>query len=222
MYSEAYDTYDSTNTILSLGSDGFVRKTAARKALEGLGPKRIIDIATGTGDTALEIALLAKKEKIKAEIIGLDTNSRMLGVAKKKIKSSGINGVRFWIGDALHTGFGPNGFDVVISSFSIKNFNDLEMFSRESYRILKKGGRFIVTDISRPESAFGNAVFEVYTGYMKLVGILANRKLYRWLPGSTADFDRSEFVKIVRKSGFSDIKIEEFLFGIAYMLTCRK
>lgn len=219
MYSEAYDTYDSTNHVLSFFADSALRKRAAEYIIASE-PSRVIDIATGTGDTAIEIARLGKERGIVLEVIGLDANTEMLKVANDKLRKAKLDNIEFKVGNAFALKYKDGSFDAVTCSFAIKNFGDLDRFIGEAQRVLKKGGKLLIIDISKPDGSLNRAAFYVYLAYMKIVGAVAGKELYRWLPGSTNSFDRAAFVKMLRKRNFSEIKIKESFFGIAYILTC--
>lgn len=221
MYTEAYKSYDFTNHILSFFGDSSIREAAAEEIIR-LKPHKIIDVATGTGDMAINMAKLSREQGLDADITGLDINPNMLKVAKAKAKKAGLRNVRFEIGDILHLRYPDSYFDAVSCSFSVKNFGDLDKFAIEAYRILKKHGTLLIADISMPEGIFKKIIFYFYLSYMRVIGFTTGKELYKWLPGSTAQFNRANFIKILRRNGFANLKKDEFFFGIAYILTCNK
>ncbi len=219
MYTEAHRDYDSTNSLLSFHTDSKIRKDAARMAI-GVHPSKVLDVATGTGDLAIYISEFAKRSNVNAKVVAIDTNHDMLGIAKSKAAES-TTSVEFEVGDVYNIKY-PNGyFDVVTCSFAVKNFEVQERAIQEVRRVLKKGGTFIIVDISKPKGLLGGTAFGIYWMYMWLFGVFTRKKLYKWLPGSTSDFDRDKFVETIRKNGFGEIGIKEFLFGIAYIINCR-
>ena len=221
MYSEAHKSYDATNRLLSFNTDNMIRERAANAILSS-NPSNVLDIATGTGDLAMLIAKYAKKKGLKTKVTGIDTNAGMLSVAREKASRNAARNVVFESGNALGLKYRTGTFDAVVCSFALKNFDSQERFLGEVRRVLKSNGTFVLIDISKPESALGSIGFWFYMRYMGLFGIATGKKLYKWLPKSTAEFSRKEFIKRVKEEGFREVKVREYLLGISYMLTCRK
>lgn len=221
MYSEAHMSYDSTNRFLSFNTDSGLRRLAAEEALRE-GPHRILDIATGTGDMAINMAKLVKEQRLGTDIIALDANEDMLRVARAKSRKERTTMIDFVVGDALELDYPAGYFDSVTCSFSIKNFGYLNRFAREAHRVLKNNGRLVILDMSIPNGALRRFVFRIYLNYMNFVGFIAGKKLYRWLPKSTREFNRRSLIDVLDKSSFSDIKVREFHFGMTYILVCSK
>ncbi len=221
MYSEAHKSYDATNRLLSFNTDNIIRKRAAEAILSS-NPSNVLDIATGTGDLAILTARYANEKGLKTKVTGIDMNAGMLGVAREKASRNGIKNVVFEKGNALGLKYRTGYFDAAVCSFALKNFDSQERFLKEANRVLKSNGTFVIIDISKPSSMTGRLAFGVYTKYMEMFGILTGKKLYQWLPGSTAGFNRNNFVKLIKAAGFRSIRINEYLFGISYMLICRK
>ncbi|MDE1861073.1 MAG: class I SAM-dependent methyltransferase [Candidatus Micrarchaeota archaeon] len=221
MYSQAHRGYDSTNRILSFFRDSSLRRLAAGMTLES-DPSIVADLATGTGDTAIFTRRIAKERGLDTEVVGIDANADMLRVATEKAKNAGLSGIKFVKANVYKLPYGSGHFDAVSCSFSVKNFNDIDGFLKEAHRVLRRNGALVILDTSMPGTGFGRLAFYVYFAYMKLIGALAQKELYRWLPGSTAAFDRRRFIGKIRRGGFSSVRVSEFLFGIAYIVRCRK
>lgn len=218
MYSEAHDSYDLTNHLLSFFADSSMRRMVAKEIL-GHNPKRVLDIATGTGDTAI---ITAKLGGASVDVTAIDANRLMLSTATEKACKAGVRNVHFRKGDAMRLGY-PNGyFDAVSITFALKNMESLERFAAESYRVLRKGGRLVIADISMPKGGFNRLMFNVYSGYMGIVGRMTGKKLYKWLPGSTRAFDKDSFMELMKKRGFTRTREHDRLFRIAYILTYTK
>jgi demethylmenaquinone methyltransferase / 2-methoxy-6-polyprenyl-1,4-benzoquinol methylase len=220
MYSEAKESYDLTNHLMSFYTDSILRKIAADRLLRSR-PIKVLDIATGTGDTALIIAEKARRRGLDVRITAIDANEGMVKVSQDKARRKNLRNLRFERGDALKLRYPSGYFDAVICTFALKNFKSVEKFAAESRRVLKNGGTFVLLDISAPSSPHGRAAFYVYYNYMKLFGAVTGKKLYRWLPESTKESDRDEVIGLIRER-FGDVRRHEFLSGIAYMLVCRK
>ncbi len=221
MYSEAHRSYDLTNRFLSFNTDSIIRKKAA-EAIISTTPSNVLDIATGTGDLAILTARLANEKGSKTKVTAIDMNANMLSVAKEKAKQQRINNILFEKGNALGLKYRTGSFDAVVCSFALKNFDSQEKFLKEVHRVLKNNGMFLLIDISKPDSSFGRLAFWIYMRYMQLFGVITGKRLYKWLPGSTAGFNRKKFINEVNRSAFKDIIVKEYIFGISYMLTCRK
>ena len=217
MYSEAHNSYDITNHVLSFFTDTKMRRRAAEEVLKN-NPGRVLDIATGTGDTALFVAQMNKK----TNVIAMDANTLMLSTAEEKACRMGIENAHFEKGDAMKLKYPSNTFDAVICTFATKNMPSLDKFASESYRVLRKNGKLVIADISAPDAAFNMFMFNMYMLYMRAIGSLTGKKLYKWLPGSTSAFDKKKLMRILEKNSFRNMHIKEFLFGIAYIITYTK
>ena len=145
MFDTISKNYDGLNRVISFGIDVKWRK----KVLQLVGqknPKRILDIATGTGDLAIMMAEL-KPEKI----VGLDISSGMLEVGTQKIASENLsNLIEMVLGDSENIPFEDNSFDAITVSFGVRNFENLEKGLKEIFRVLKPGGIFVVLETAVP------------------------------------------------------------------------
>ena len=149
MFDGIAPTYDFLNHALSMGIDRGWR----RKAVEALGkyaPKRVLDIATGTGDFAI---LLGKMLKPK-QIIGADIIEGMMEVARRKVAalSSELQGteISFQKEDCLHLTFPADSFDAVTVAYGVRNFQDLDAGLSEMHRVLKPGGHLLIVELATP------------------------------------------------------------------------
>ncbi len=217
MYSEAHESYDLTNHLLSFFTDSSVRKRAANEVLKTR-PGKVLDIATGTGDTAMLVAKAAQARGQKVAVTAMDANIRMLSTARAKARKEGLVNVHFEEGDSSSLRYPDGSFDAVVCTFALKNL-DIERFASESYRVLRKNGILVIADISAPQGLLNRAMFRIYLGYMGLFGWLTGKKLYKWLPGSTNSFDKSKFLKVLSAKRFHKARSSEFFFGITYILT---
>ncbi|MGI9543239.1 MAG: ubiquinone/menaquinone biosynthesis methyltransferase, partial [Cyclobacteriaceae bacterium] len=134
MFNTISKRYDLLNHLLSLGIDIIWRKKAI-KLLRKKPSSHILDIATGTGDFAIE-ALALNPEKV----IGVDISEGMLAMGREKIRKKGLeNKIELRLGDSEKLLFEDNKFDAVIVSFGVRNFEDLERGLKDMYRVLKEG-----------------------------------------------------------------------------------
>ncbi len=146
MFDNISGNYDFLNHFLSLGIDIIWRKKAI-KQLTKLQPKLILDIATGTGDFAIE-ALALNPDKV----IGVDISKGMLEVGKQKMKKKKLDHkIELHLGDSEGLLFPDNNFDAVIVSFGVRNFENLEKGLTDMFRVLKPGGKVVILEFSKPK-----------------------------------------------------------------------
>ncbi len=223
MFSRIAHHYDKMNRIMSLGIDTLWRKRAAKESMLDRDTLQVLDIATGTGDLAIEICKEAKKEGKDVHVHALDFNEDMLKLAKKKLKKMSIRNVEVISGDALKTGFKERSFDVITSGFALRNFDDLGTFIMETKRVLKPGGKIVLLDVARPETKLLK-FFQLY--YFKIIPALGaryyNEDAYTYLVSSIWKFDKERLMKIVKDAGFRDPKITNLTLGAAFVLTATK
>ncbi|OYX10444.1 MAG: bifunctional demethylmenaquinone methyltransferase/2-methoxy-6-polyprenyl-1,4-benzoquinol methylase, partial [Algoriphagus sp. 32-45-6] len=147
MFNNISPKYDLLNHVLSLGIDIIWRKKAV-KMLKKDQPKLILDIATGTGDFAIE-ALALNPDKI----IGVDISEGMLSEGRKKMVKKGLQDkIEMHLGDSEGLQFEDNKFDAVIVSFGVRNFENLEKGLADMYRVLKPGGKTVILEFSKPKA----------------------------------------------------------------------
>lgn len=221
MFDNISHKYDFLNHFLSLGIDKAWRKKAIN-FLKPLRPQFILDVATGTGDFAVQ-ALSINPEKVT----GMDISAGMLEVGKKKIKKLGYeNKIELLKGDSENIPFGENTFNAVTVAFGVRNFENLEKGLQEIYRVLKPGGMVVILEFSRPRRF---PFRQVYNFYFKIVlprvgRIVSNDKVaYTYLPESVEAFpDGEDFVRILKNTGFKDTACKPLTFGISSIYTGRK
>lgn len=219
MFNNISPTYDFLNHFLSLGVDIIWRKKAIKQLLKD-NPKYILDIATGTGDFAFEAIKILNPEKI----IGIDISAGMLAVADKKIierQKSAIFEVQ--MGDSENLIFETNTFDAATVAYGVRNFDNLLKGLSEINRVLKKGGKLVVLEFSKPK-AF--PIKQLYTFYFKhitpTIGKLFSKDkgAYTYLPASVEAFpDGDNFLLIMKDAGFKDTKCTPLAFGICSIYT---
>ena len=145
MFDSISGKYDFLNHFLSLGIDIMWRKKAVRM-LQELAPKKILDIATGTGDFAIESLKLNPDQ-----VIGVDISEGMLDVGRTKMKKRGLDHIiSLESGDSENLRFTDNNFDAVIVAFGVRNFENLELGLREMNRVLRPGGKAVILEFSKP------------------------------------------------------------------------
>lgn len=214
MFNNISKKYDFLNHFLSLGIDILWRKKAIR-LLKKSQPKHILDIATGTGDFAIE-ALKLNPNKI----IGIDISEGMLAVGKEKIKNKKLQDIiELKLGDSEKLDFDDNVFDAYTVGFGVRNFENLEKGLSEMLRVLKPNGTGIILEFSKPKSFPIKQLYNLYFNeLLPRIGKLISKDdtAYTYLPESVNAFpEGDEFVKILRKLGYKNINAIPLLFGIA-------
>jgi len=223
---EMFDTisgnYDGLNRVISLGIDvkwrNKVLKLVAKKK-----PQSFLDIATGTGDLAIQYAKKYNAEKI----VGLDLSEGMLSVARKKVEQAGIQQkVTFIKGDSEALPFEDNRFEAITVSFGIRNFENLEKGLSEIKRVLAPGGQFIILETSVPTKFPWKQGYYLYTkGILPVIGRLFSKDkvAYRYLSESASVFPFGEKLNnILRKIGFIGVENKPQTFGVATIYIASK
>jgi len=214
MFNNISKKYDFLNHLLSLGIDIIWRKKAI-KLLQEDQPKFILDIATGTGDFAIE-ALALKPDKI----IGVDISSGMLEEGKKKMKKRKLDLIiDMQMGDSEKLLFEDNNFDAVIVSFGVRNFENLEKGLADMFRVLKPGGKTVIVEFSKPKKFPMKQGYNFYFKYiLPQIGKLVSKdnSAYTYLPESVQVFpDGKDFLNVLEKVGFKNTKCTPLTFGIS-------
>lgn len=218
MFNSIAGKYDFLNHFLSAGIDIYWRK----KAVQIMGrsqPKFLLDIATGTGDFAIE-ALKLNPDKV----IGIDISEGMLKVGQDKIRNKNLTSkIELQLGDSENLTFADNSFDGTMAAFGVRNFENLEKGLTEMHRVLKPGGRIVVLEFSKPKSF---PLKQVYNFYFKQILpvfgklISKDQAAYTYLPESVQAFpDGPEFISILKKVGFNTTEWHPLTFGISSVYT---
>lgn len=214
MFDNISGKYDLLNRILSMGIDVSWRKKVVKK-VKADKPETVLDIATGTGDLAIQIA-----KATNAKITGFDLSAGMLEVGKKKVAEEGLSDrIQMIQGDAENMPFEDSSFDCITVAFGVRNFENLQKGLDEIYRVLKPGGTFIILEFSQPESF---PMKQLYSFYSKQIlpkigkQISKDQSAYTYLPDSVKAFPYGEAMKnILKKSNFSQTLDKKLTFGIA-------
>jgi demethylmenaquinone methyltransferase/2-methoxy-6-polyprenyl-1,4-benzoquinol methylase len=214
MFDNISPKYDLLNHVLSGGIDILWRKRAIRE-LRPYAPKTILDIATGTGDFALE-ALALKPTKI----VGVDISEGMLSIGREKMKKRGVdNIIEMRSGDSEGLPFTDNEFDAVIVSFGVRNFENLLKGLTDMHRVTRPGGVCVVLEFSNPRQFPFKQVYGFYSRtILPLIGRLVSKdaSAYTYLPESVQAFpDGPDFLRIYETAGFTNTRWIPLTFGVA-------
>jgi len=220
MFDNISGKYDFLNHFLSLGIDVLWRKKAV-KMLASLHPKKILDLATGTGDFALECLVLNPDK-----VTGLDISPGMLQVGIEKMKRKKADKVEMLLGDCEHLHFEDNAYDAITVGFGVRNFENLEQGLSEMHRVLRPGGKAVVLEPSFPFSFPMKQLFSLYFRFiLPIVGRLvsSDTSAYTYLPASVEVFPEGEkFLEICDRIGFSKTVWHPLTFGICALYILEK
>ncbi|GGZ77437.1 bifunctional demethylmenaquinone methyltransferase/2-methoxy-6-polyprenyl-1,4-benzoquinol methylase UbiE [Algibacter mikhailovii] len=214
MFDNISGEYDGLNRVISFGIDIKWRKKVVKLVKEN-NPDTILDIATGTGDLAINLS-----ETNASKIIGLDISSGMLEIGKTKINKKGLDSkIDMILGDSENMPFEDDSFDAITVAFGIRNFENLENGLKEILRVLKPGGAFVILETSVPTKTPFKQGYKLYTNnIMPFIGktFSKDQSAYAYLSESASVFPYGENLNnILRKMGF--INVEDFpqTFGVA-------
>lgn len=221
MFDNISSHYDFLNHLLSLGIDRSWRRKAIRM-LSDARPKHILDVATGTGDLALQ-ALTLNPEKVT----GIDISEGMLCKGRAKLAERKLGDrIELLKGDSENIPFAENKFDAVTVAFGVRNFENLERGLTEIYRVLRPGGQLVVLEFSKPRMFPFRQIYNFYFRFiLPRIGsvVSKDRSAYRYLPESVRDFpDGERFTAILRSVGFNHTTCEALTFGISSVYSARK
>ncbi len=222
MFDNIAGRYDFMNQLLSLGiHKGWRRK--AIKQLIPLQPKILLDVATGTGDLAIE----ANKRLNPDRITGVDISEGMMKFGREKLKKLGLDHkIELKSGDSENLPFPDNTFDAITVGFGVRNFENLENGLAGMYRVLKPGGMLVVLEFSRPKKFPVKQLYNFYFNRVTpFIGKMFARdsRAYSYLPESVNAFpDGKDFLAILQKTGFSSCRWQPLSFGIASIYTGQK
>lgn len=218
MFNDIAYRYDFLNHFLSVGIDITWRKKV-RRLLAPKKPNTILDIATGTGDLAIELAKLKPNK-----IIGVDIATEMLEIGKDKLKKKSLDGIiTLEEGDAENLRFDNNTFDAATVSFGVRNFETLQKGLKEIKRVLVPGGTFVVLEFSKPKTFPVKQLYNFYFKYiLPLMGrfVSKSNSAYTYLPESVQGFAEDlVFFNELKLAGFKNPQQKRLTLGIATIYT---
>lgn len=212
MFDRIARRYDFVNRVLSLGLDkGWRRRTV--RSLQLGDRARVLDLATGTGDLAVDIARMAPH----ATVIGLDPSPGMLAIARDKIaKKQLADRVSLVEGDAQALPYGNCELDAVTIAFGIRNVPDRARALREMARVVRPGGRIAILELSEGRRGVMGAMARFHTRHVvpRLGALLSGKREYHYLQKSIAAFPPAgEFTALMTSCGLAVIEVTPLTFG---------
>lgn len=222
MFDNIASKYDLLNGVLTLGIDKSWRKKAVAE-LNSNDHQKILDVATGTADIAIEI----NKQISPKEIIGLDISSEMINYGNKKLKKQSLdNVISLEVGDSENMRFRDGYFDATTVSFGVRNFGNLEKGLSEMYRVTRNGGKVVILEFSKPTMFPFKQGYNFYFKYiLPTIGKMTSKdpKAYKYLYESVQAFpDYDNFADILRKVGFRSVVWTSLTLGICTIYTGSK
>ena len=222
MFDNIAPAYDQLNHTLSWGIDKSWRKKAINW-LKPFQPQRMMDVATGTGDFAIQACRVLNPK----ELIGTDISEGMMNVGRQKVKDVGLEGrISFAKEDCTALTFPNKRFDAITVAFGVRNFEDLDKGLREMHRVLDDNGKLVILELSEPEWF---PMKQLYALYSKVViptlGKLLSkdRSAYTYLPQSIKAFPQGKVMqRIIQKAGFSEVQFKRLTLGICTLYTATK
>ncbi|WP_300720897.1 bifunctional demethylmenaquinone methyltransferase/2-methoxy-6-polyprenyl-1,4-benzoquinol methylase UbiE [uncultured Alistipes sp.] len=219
MFDRIAPRYDLLNHTLSFNIDRLWRRRVVR-LVRRHGARRILDLATGTGDLAIELA----RRIPGSQVLGIDLSEQMLERARRKVTERGLDArVRLEEGDAEHLRVETASVDALTVAFGVRNFGDLEAGLHEMARTIKPGGVAVILEFSEPKGALFGRLYRFYSGWLlpRIGGAVSkDRKAYEYLPASVEAFPEPEaFMELMRRAGFHNCRARSQSFGIARIYT---
>ena len=222
MFDNIAPTYDWLNHRLSWDIDrGWRRKAIGQ--LAPYQPKRMLDIATGTGDFAILAARMLKPE----QLIGADISEGMMQIGRQKVETAGLSSIiSFAREDCLNLSYDTGTFDAVTAAFGIRNFADLDKGLGEMCRVLKKGGHLSIVELTTPPRFPMKQLFRLYSHtvlpvYGRLIS--KDQSAYSYLTQTIEAFPQGErMTEILKKAGFTEATFKRLTFGICTMYFATK
>lgn len=222
MFDNIAPAYDNLNHVLSWGIDKSWRRKAIN-CLKPYHPQRIMDVATGTGDFAIQAFTMLHPQ----ELIGTDISEGMMNIGREKVKQAGFSEhISFAKEDCTNLSFTDNCFDAITVAFGVRNFENLDKGLQEMHRVLVPGGHLVILELSEPEWF---PMKQLYALYSKIViptlGKLFSKdhSAYTYLPQSIKAFPQGEIMQgIIRKAGFSQVHFQRLTLGICTLYFATK
>lgn len=222
MFDTIAGKYDLLNHTLSFGIDKLWRRRGIAY-LRPFAPKQILDIATGTGDLAIQL----QRQLHPDHIIGADLSEGMMEEGRQKVEKAGLSAhITFERQDCTALTYEDNRFDAVTAAFGVRNFERIEQGIAEMYRVLKPGGHLMILELSTPEHFPMAQSYHLYSSvFIPLIGrVLAhNKAAYHYLPASIKVVPQGRVMtELLQRVGFKEAHAQTFTFGVCSMYTGTK
>ena len=222
IFSSVTDKYDFLNRVLSGRRDVAWRKRTVSE-MNFFKTNRFLDVATGTGDLALDCANTYQE----VNVTGVDFVQEMVDKGIEKVGFQNLNDrVDLKWGDATNIDFNDNFFDVTAIAFGIRNIPDKVKALSEMKRVIVDNGQVMILELTTPESGFWRSTYSFYLNGVlpKLAKIFTkNPAAYEYLADSIMNFPtRKEFVKLMQSVGLKNCKGIPLTFGVCTLYIGQK
>ncbi len=222
MFNDIAPRYDLLNHVLSMGIDRSWRRVTV-KEVKALAPKKVLDIATGTGDLAIALARKIRE----CNITGADLTPNMLKVAERKMAKRGLSErIELIECSALDMPFADESYDAVTVGFGVRNFENLEKGLSEMVRVVRRGGSVFILEFSKPRNTLISVPYLFYfRNVLPLIGRMVSKSAgaYSYLPDSVLTFPcGDDFLRVMEGVGLEECYKRELSFGIATLYIGKK
>ena len=222
MFDSIAPAYDFMNRAMTMGIDIWWRKLAVKR-LKRLHPTRLLDVATGTGDFAIQLHRSLQPQ----HITGIDLSQGMLDEAKRKVKEKGLEkDISFEQGDCMALPMQDEAFDAVTVAFGVRNFEHLLQGYREMARVLKPGGMLCVLELSTPTNPIIRWFYDLYTLHIiPAIGTIksGDKSAYRYLPQSIAAVPQGDdMLQLMRDAGLHYATFKRLTLGVCTIYSAIK
>ncbi len=222
MFDAIAPAYDFMNRAMTLGIDIWWRRLAVKR-LKRITPAHILDVATGTGDFAIQLHDSLHPQ----HITGIDLSPGMLAKAQRKVKEKGLQEViSFEEGDCMALPMQDNTFDAVTVAFGVRNFEHLQQGYQEMARVLRPGGMLCVLELSTPTNKLIRWFYDLYTLHIiPAIGSIksGDKSAYRYLPNSIAAVPQGDdMLQLMRNAGLKEATFRRLTLGVCTIYTAVK
>ncbi len=222
MFDSIAPAYDWMNRAMTFGLDKQWRRTTVR-CVSQFNPRRVIDLAAGTGDLAIALA----EAMPQASITGLDLSLGMVAIGREKLAQNGLaSRVSLECGDCLAMPYDDNSTDAITIAFGVRNFENLDRGYAEMYRVVRPGGQIFVLELSTPVNPLVKPFYKLYARcIIPFLGriVSKDRRAYSYLPESIAAVPQGEdMLRLIADAGFRDTKFRRMTLGVCTLYTATK
>lgn len=222
MFDSIAPAYDFMNRAMTMGIDIWWRRLAVKR-LQRIRPARILDVATGTGDFAIQL----NKSLHPKHITGIDLSQGMLDEARRKVKEKGLEEmISFEQGDCMALPMADASFDAVTVAFGVRNFEHLQQGYKEMARVLRPGGMLCVLELSTPKNRLIRWFYDLYTLHIiPAIGAMksGDKSAYRYLPQSIAAVPQGDdMLQLMRNAGLQKATFKCLTLGVCTIYTAVK
>jgi len=223
MFDGIAPSYDRLNHLMSLGVDKIWRRRALKEIIDGT-QQQILDVACGTGDSTIAIALKAAPG---SRITGIDISTGMMEPLMRKAAHEGVHDrIKLLVADALDMPFPDGTFHRVTCAFGVRNFEDKSRGLAEFHRVLKPGGKAVILELSVPSKPWLRQLYDIYFMHiLPWIGgmVSGNKEAYRYLPASVHAFPSpSAFCAMMEEAGFRNVRHISLSMGLCRLYTGEK